>query len=152
MVLLLLWFLGVVFFFLHYLFAVGVAVVDDDALALILVSAYHPPGLNPPACNTGSASPFLVVVRRAISSSYQSTAFADFIDRKKREDGDDQDQDEEEEEDPDITEEEMARAKTMLKDKVKDQTQVLLDEARDSVNDTVSFFFFLFFLFFVWWF
>lgn len=43
-----------------------------------------------------------------------------------------------------MTEEEMSRAKTMLKDKVKDQTQALLDEARDSVNDTVSVFCFSF--------
>lgn len=38
----------------------------------------------------------------------------------------------------DMTEEEINAAKSALKDKVKDQSQVLLDAARDSVEDKVS--------------
>lgn len=61
--------------------------------------------------------------------------------------GQDEDEEEEEEaeaeedEDPDVvgmTEDEIKLAKSYLKDRVKDQSQVLLDEARDSVIDTVS--------------
>ena len=49
-------------------------------------------------------------------------------------------EEEQEEEDPDVdgmTAEEISNAKSVLKDKVKDQSQALLDKARDSVDDTV---------------
>lgn len=36
-----------------------------------------------------------------------------------------------------MTEEEIRQAKSVLKDKVKDQSQALLDEARNSVDDKV---------------
>eukprot|EP00904_Undaria_pinnatifida_P002447 jgi/Undpi1/12202/HiC_scaffold_5.g01878.m1 len=55
-------------------------------------------------------------------------------------DNDEEEAEEEEEDDPDVrgmTELEIITAKGVLKDKVKDQSQALLDKARDSVDDTV---------------
>eukprot|EP00903_Cladosiphon_okamuranus_P012637 g11822.t2 len=56
---------------------------------------------------------------------------------QEEEEEEDEDEDEDEEEFLDMTEEELRQAKIALKDRVKDQSQALLDDARNSVDDKV---------------